>query len=318
MTEMAIETRSLTRRFGRVLAVDDLNLTVETGQVYGFLGPNGAGKTTTIRLLLDLVRPTRGEVFIYGRSVARDHSVLQRVGAQVEDATFYPFLSGRRNLEVLAQIAGIEPDRRIDTLLEQAGLTERARDRVRTYSTGMRQRLGLAAALLSDPSLLLLDEPTSGMDPAGMASVREFIKSLPTQGKTVFLSSHLLSEVEQVCNRVAIINRGQVVAEGSVRALLEQSKRANLLVEAAPIEAARAALADWSPVQDEGRPGWLRLAGVADDAPAVTRRLVEAGVEVLQIVRQRQTLEEFFLAVTGNEERQETVVEGQPWLSKRF
>ncbi|GAB4436969.1 MAG: ABC transporter ATP-binding protein [Anaerolineae bacterium] len=306
MSEIAIETRHLTRRFGRVLAVDDLNLAVETGQVYGFLGPNGAGKTTTIRMLLNLVRPTHGEVFIYGQPVARNHGVLKRVGAQVEDATFYAFLSGRRNLEVLARISGVDVDGRIDALLAQAGLAERARDRVGTYSTGMRQRLGLAATLLTDPDLLLLDEPTSGMDPAGMASVRDFIKSLPAQGKTVFLSSHLLSEVEQVCDRVAIINRGRVVAEGPVSALLEQGGRSSLLVEAAPVEAARAALAAWSPVDAAERPGWLYLAGAADDAPAVTQRLVEAGVAVHQVVRQRQTLEAFFLSVTG----EGVVVEG--------
>src|SRR5690606_33867768 len=152
------------------------------------------------------------------------------------------------NLEVLARISGVDVDGRIDALLAQAGLAERARDRVGTYSTGMRQRLGLAATLLIDPDLLLLDEPTSGMAPAGMASVRDFIKSLPAQGKTVFLSSHLLSEVEQVCDRVAIINRGRVVAEGPVSALLEQGGRSSLLIEAAPVEAARAALAAWSPV----------------------------------------------------------------------
>mgnify|MGYP005835456433 CR=1 FL=1 len=300
-SEIAIETRDLTRHFGRVVAVDGVSLKIQTGQVYGFLGPNGAGKTTTIRMLLNLVRPTRGEVLVYGRPVARDHGVLRQVGAQVEEATFYPFLSGRRNLEVLAQTAGIDADSRIDALLEQAGLSARARDPVSAYSTGMRQRLGLAAALLSDPSLLLLDEPTSGMDPAGMASVRAFIKSLPAQGKTVFLSSHLLSEVEQVCDRVAIIHRGRVVAEGLVRELLEKRERASLDVQATPLDAARAALARWSPVEDPERPGWLRLVGAIDDAPAITRRLVEAGADVHQIVRRRQSLEAYFLSVTGDD-----------------
>ena len=248
----AIRIHNLSKTFGRrrkrIEAVKHVTLEIPVGQVYGFLGPNGAGKTTTIRMLLDLIKPTEGEVTIFGKHVRHEHGVLRRVGAIVEGAAFYNFLTGRRNLEVLARTANEFDPRRIDALLEQVGLAHRAHQRVKGYSTGMKQRLGLAAALLSDPDLLILDEPTNGLDPEGMHEIRQFIRSLADDhGKTVFLSSHLLGEVEQVCDRVAIINLGEIVREGVVAELLEGKSR--LRVEASPLDRAAAVLSEhWTRV----------------------------------------------------------------------
>jgi len=300
MSQMvAIQTRGLNKTFGRrarkrVQAVKDLNLEVQAGQVYGFLGPNGAGKSTTIRMLLGLIHPTSGDAYIYGQHVQRQHGVLRRVGALVEGAAFYPFLSGRRNLEVLARTANCYDPARIETLLAQVGLAERATQRVKGYSTGMKQRLGLAAALLGDPDLLILDEPTNGLDPSGMHEIRTFIRKLADeQGKTVFLSSHLLGEVEQVCDRVAIINLGEIVREGAVEELL--AGKSTLRVEAQPLQRAADVLrAHWPVSVNET---WLTVSARRAESPQVIRQLVAAGVDVYQVTGQRQTLEEYFLAV---------------------
>jgi len=299
MAEAAIRVENLTKVFGRlgrrrIVAVQNLNLEIQAGQVYGFLGPNGAGKTTTIRMLLDLILPTTGSAYIYGQHVRRNHEVLRRVGAIVEGASFYNFLSGRKNLEVLARTGGHYDPERIGKLLRQVGLLERANQRVKGYSTGMKQRLGLAAALLGDPDLLILDEPTNGLDPGGMHEVRLFIRELvDQQGKTVFLSSHLLGEVEQICDRVAIINRGQIVREGAVSDLL--AGKSTLRVEAAPLDKAAAVLKDHWTVAMNGQ--WLTVNATHEDVPQVVRRLVENDVSVYEIASQRQTLEEYFLAV---------------------
>jgi ABC-2 type transport system ATP-binding protein len=298
-TSTAIRIENLTKTFGRrvkkrIQAVNHLNLEVQAGQVYGFLGPNGAGKSTTIRMLLDLILPTEGHAFIYGQHVRREHSVLRRVGAIVEGAAFYNFLSGRRNLEVLARTGGHYDPERIDALLERVGLAGRAHQRVKGYSTGMKQRLGLAAALLHDPDLLILDEPTNGLDPGGMHEIREFIRRLvDEQGKTVFLSSHLLGEVEQVCDRVAIISLGEIVREGTVAGLL--GGEMHLRVEAAPLDKAAAILREHWPVSTNTQ--WLMVTALHDDAPHLVRRLVEHNVDVYQVTVQRQTLEDYFLSV---------------------
>ncbi|HVO68801.1 MAG TPA: ABC transporter ATP-binding protein [Aggregatilineaceae bacterium] len=303
---VAIRIANLSKTFGlhsfrkrrRVDAVKHLNLEVQAGQVYGFLGPNGAGKSTTIRMLLDLILPTSGSAYVYGQHVRRQHSILRRVGAIVEGASFYGFLSGRRNLEVLARTANQYDARRIEALLEQVGLAERATQRVKGYSTGMKQRLGLAAALLTDPDLLILDEPTNGLDPSGMHEIRGFIRELVDKhGKTVFLSSHLLSEVEQVCDRVAIIHMGEIVREGAVKELL--AGKSNLRVEAAPLDRAAAVLRDHWTVSANGQ--WLTVDAGREDVPDVVRRLVESDVDVYEVASQRQTLEEYFLAVVGEE-----------------
>lgn len=300
---LPIVTDSLSKRFGRgrkrIEAVKAVNLSVAPGQVYGFLGPNGAGKTTTIRMLLDLLHPTTGRACIYGLDVQRHPEVLRRVGAIVEGASFYNFLTARRNLEVLSRTADHYDPARIDRLLVQVGLAERATQRVKGYSTGMKQRLGLAAALLGDPDLLILDEPTNGLDPSGMHEIREFIRRLASEhGKTIFLSSHLLSEVEQICDHVAIIQRGAIVREGAVSALLES--KTTLRVEASPLETAAAVIGEHWPVTTDT--GWLSVQAAREDIPAVVRSLVRAGVEVYQVSSQRQSLEEYFLSVVGEEQ----------------
>lgn len=300
---VAIRMEHLTKVFGRskkkrIVAVSNVSLEIKTGQVYGFLGPNGAGKTTTIRMLLDLIRPSVGEAHIFGKHVRREHEVLQRVGAIVEGAAFYNFLTGRRNLEVLARTANQYDPTRIELLLAQVGLVQRADQRVKGYSTGMKQRLGLAAALLTDPDLLILDEPTNGLDPSGMHEIRAFIRSqADDHGKTVFLSSHLLGEVEQVCDRVAIINMGEIVREGAVRDLL--AGKSALYVEAAPLDKAAQVLSEHWPVTKDTQ--HLTVDAPREDVPHVIRRLVEHDVNIFHVASQRQTLEEYFLKVVQEE-----------------
>lgn len=299
---IAISTDALTKVFGRrkskrIVAVDNVRLAVAQRQVYGFLGPNGAGKTTTIRMLLDLILPTAGDAYVYGKHVRREHAVLRRVGALVEGASFYNFLTGRRNLEVLARTADNYDPARINQLLEQVGLAHRADQRVKGYSTGMKQRLGLAAALLTDPDLLILDEPTNGLDPGGMHEIRAFIRRLVDhEGKTVFLSSHLLGEVEQVCDRVAIIHKGAIVREGTVSELLDG--KSYLRVEAVPLDRAMAILGEhWTVSPDGGQA--LMVAASRGDVPHVIRQLVEHNIDVYQVSSQRQSLEDYFLSVVG-------------------
>src|SRR2546429_3053495 len=230
---LAVETRGLTKRYSTgVLAVADLNLRVRTGEVYGFLGPNGAGKTTTLRMLSGLLRPTSGSATVAG-GVPGSVASLARMGAMVETPAFSPSLSGRDNLRVVARYAGV-PRSRVEPVLQQVDLTDRARHKFRTYSTGMKQRLGVAAALLKEPELLILDEPTSGLDPQGTVGMRELIKQLRHGGRTVLLSSHLLNEVELTCDRVGVIAKGQLVAEGTVDELRARSGGGALLIPAAP------------------------------------------------------------------------------------
>jgi ABC-2 type transport system ATP-binding protein len=302
-TPTAIRLDNLSKTFGRgkkqIHAVRNLSLSVATGQVYGFLGPNGAGKTTTIRMLLDLIRPTAGIAQIYDQDVRVNHAILSRVGAIVEGAAFYPFLTGRANLEVLARTGNTYNPDRITALLDQVGLAERAGQRVSGYSTGMKQRLGLAAALLSDPDLLILDEPTNGLDPAGIQEIRLFIRDLAdNHGKTVFLSSHILSEIEQVCDRVAIINQGHLVKEGAVADLL--ADRMELRVEAEPLQQAADVLRDRWTIKPNGQ--WMTIQAGRDDVPVIVSQLVAAGINIYQITSQRQTLEDYFLTVTQTTE----------------
>ena len=297
MTQHVIETKALTKRYGEtILAVDALDLRVRRGEVYGFLGPNGAGKTTTLRMLLGLVRPSSGDATVLGAAPGSP-AALAQIGAMVEVPGLYPYLSGRDNLRVLAGHAGAPPER-VDAALAETRLIERAGDRASTYSTGMKQRLGVAAALLKDPELLILDEPTNGLDPAGMAEMRTFIRSLAQGGRTVVLSSHLMGEVEQVCDRVGVIRAGVLVAEGTVEQL---RGRATLRVRAEPLgEAAlvAAALPDVVEVATDGPV--LELSADVAAAAAINRALVTAGIEVSEISERRASLEDVFLELTTN------------------
>jgi ABC-2 type transport system ATP-binding protein len=288
-----VETRELTKRYGRLVAVDKVSLTVRPGEVYGFLGPNGAGKTTTLRMLLGLVRPSAGTVRLFGKPVGQS---LDDVGALIEGPAFYPYLSGRQNLRVLAGYAG-SPAGRVDVVLDLVDLTDRAGDRYGTYSLGMKQRLGVAAALLKDPKLLILDEPTNGLDPAGMADMRRLIRRLGAAGKTVLLSSHMLGEVQQICDRVGVVSGGRLIAESTVA---ELRGGARLRVVADPLDEAVArarALLGQDRVRVED--GALVLDVEAGKAAWVNAELVGAGIDVSELGVRERELEDVFLELTN-------------------
>ena len=295
----AIEMVGLTKQFGRHRAVDSLNLAVSPGSVFGFLGPNGAGKTTTIRMLLGLIRPTNGGGRILGHDIEQERgAILPHVGAIVESPAFYPILSGRDNLRVFARTAGKEDGRSIARGLEQVGLSSRARDKVKTYSLGMKQRLAIAAALLNSPQIIFLDEPTNGLDPAGTVEIRELIGQLGASGHTIFLSSHLLHEVEQVCNEVAIINHGKLIALGRVADLLK--RESSLLIEAEPIEAVQSVAAHFGVTPQFSGPRTITVALPPERAPELIKALVSADAAVYQIAPQRTSLEHLFLELTDD------------------
>ncbi|XXF75095.1 ABC transporter ATP-binding protein [Myxococcaceae bacterium GXIMD 01537] len=296
--EAAIEARGLTKRYGAFAAVDALDLDVRRGAVCGFLGPNGAGKTTTIRMLLGLVRPTAGTARILGRPLEDRAALCTRVGAIIETPAFYPFLSGEENLRVLAGASAAPvPRTRVAALLERVGLEERARDKAGTYSLGMRQRLGIASALLTDPELLFLDEPTNGLDPAGMQEVRALLGSLAQEGRTVFVSSHQLGEVEQVCTDIVILQRGVKKLQGSVASLLEEGRR--LEFQVSPVARAVEVLAALPALEPraEGDTVWVKAE--RDAVPALVRALVGSGVDVYGVSSRAPSLEQRFLELTG-------------------
>jgi ABC-2 type transport system ATP-binding protein len=288
-----ISCKGLTKRFGSVVAVRELNLDVAAGQVYGFLGPNGAGKTTTIRMLLGLIAPTGGQIRLLGRPLPDPRPVAQ-TGSVIEEPTFYPWLNGRQNLQVLAPIGGRCPAAEFGRVLGITGLSEVAGRKVRTYSQGMRQRLGLAAAMLGRPPLLIIDEPTNGLDPAGIREIRGLLRELAADGTTVFMSSHLLAEVEQVCDRVAVIVRGRIIAEGAPAGLGAIRRRIRVRVNAADTAAAGRLLARW-PTQhldgqfliehDSGRDvnGALAAGGVIAESVAIELpRLEDRFLEIVE------------------------------------
>jgi ABC-type multidrug transport system ATPase subunit len=295
MTEFAIETHDLTKHYGDNIAIDHLNLRVRRGEVYGFLGPNGAGKTTTLRMLLGLSKATSGDAVVLGGAPGSGDGIA-RIGALIESPGFYPSLSGRDNLRALAQHAGA-PRQRIEAVLEEVGLARRAKDRFATYSQGMKQRLGVAAALLKDPELLILDEPTNGLDPGGMAEMRDFIRGLGRGGRTVLLSTHLMQEVEQVCDRAGVISSGAMVKEGTV----DELRGENILrVTAEPLEQARLLVEEHSAVRDVAAvDGALKVKADPAAAPEINRLLVSAGIAVSELSPGRASLEEVFLALTN-------------------
>ncbi|WP_297156757.1 ATP-binding cassette domain-containing protein [Thermogemmatispora sp.] len=324
-----ISTTRLTKAFGNLVAVNDLNLRVMRGDVFGFLGPNGSGKTTTIRMLLGLIRPTAGRAFIFGMDNQYQlPRILRRIGAVVETPVFYPYLSGRDNLRIIAAASDMARhplnEKRIEETLELVELRAQAGLAYHKYSLGMKQRLGIAAALLTDPELILLDEPTNGLDPVGMVEIRQLIVRLAQQGKTIFLSSHILHEVQQVCNRVAILHRGNLIKQGDVSALLRQSE--HILIRMNSAAEARAALqvlqearergATWiktivatgvGPSEQPGKASeargetgtTLRVEAPAKRSAEINALLAQRNLFAAEIHPQEGSLEEAFLELTA-------------------
>jgi ABC-2 type transport system ATP-binding protein len=304
-----IVTRKLTKRYGDLAAVDALDLTIEPGSLYGFLGPNGAGKTTTIRMILGLIFPTSGDAEvlgepIFGGTASQRASALRRVGAMIEEPAFWGYLSGRKNLEYFARAAGPQADRegrlrRIDEVMRIVGLDQAANKKVKAYSQGMRQRLGIALALSGSPDLLVLDEPTNGLDPQGMREIRRLLRRLADDGTTIFVSSHLLAEVEAMCDRVGVLARGKLVAEGPpsklragadvVRVEVDDPERARRIlsgVEGVTLDGA----------EDSARTLRVRLAAPAS-AAEVNSALVSGGVAVSALVPEHESLEDVFVSL---------------------
>lgn len=300
-SDVVLRVERLTKRYGRRVVVQGLSFALRRGEVLGLLGPNGAGKTTAIAMILGLVRPDAGCIEILGLDAARQRErALRRVGAIIESPTFYPYLSGIDNLRALALARGGVPERRFGEVLALVGLSGRERERVSSYSLGMRQRLAIAGALLHQPDLLILDEPTNGLDPQGMAEIRQLILQLAAGGQTVLLCSHLLHEVQQVCDRVVILSRGQVVAEGEVEGLLAQRTRTALRVDNA--SRAEQVLRSVGWIEQIEREGDLLLLTMPPEQQFELSVLLHAhGIAIGELRAQSRTLEEVFLDVTGTD-----------------
>lgn len=299
-----VRTINLTKRYKKATVVSGAELEVLPGDVFGLLGPNGAGKTTIIRMLLGLIAPSAGRAEVFGFDPTQQRKeVLRRVSAIVEAPALYPGMTGRDNLKAMALAAGIDNPAKVEEVLSRMNLVARAKDKYATYSLGMKQRLCIAAALLTDPQLLILDEPTNGLDPAGMAEIRQLIKELATQGCTVFLSSHLLHEVQQVCNRVAVIQRGQIIAQGLVEELLAGKTATQIRVGPSEWQAA------WQILQGQGWANrvraegeYLMVDGLASESVAINRALATNGIFAAEITPRSQSLEEYYLMLTGAEQ----------------
>ena len=294
----ALQTRALSKSYGSRLAVDRLDLEVERAELFGFLGPNGAGKTTTIRMALGLIAPTNGSVEILGLDVRRHRSeVLPRVGALVESPALYGYLSGRDNLRVVGSQLGRVSEKRIDEVLEIVGLKGRDRDRVRTYSMGMKQRLGLGIALLNNPELLILDEPANGLDPAGIVEMRDLLRNLAAEGKTVFISSHVLSEVQQICTRVAIINHGRLVRLAPVAELLQDGGEFEVKVDQPDELVAALKRQQWGG-EARSEDGLVITAAPDGRGRSLIKFLVDNGFTPDAVSARHRDLEEIFLTLT--------------------
>lgn len=297
----AIHMEGLTKEFGRLRAVDGLTVDVQTGGVVGLLGPNGAGKSTTIRMLLGLIRPTAGSATVLGKSIERPAAYIEEVGALIESPAFYPKLSGETNLRTLAALDG-QSKNRIDEVLEIVGLRDRRGDRVVEYSSGMKQRLGIAAALLRDPSILILDEPANGLDPAGIVEMRELLRDLGSSGKTVFVSSHLLAEVQAMVDQVIIISNGRLVFDGALTGLLAEAahevvvapEEAQDLTELAEV----LSRAGYAATIDDGV---VRVAGAAEAPARLNRLAFDHGIALRELRVHDEDLEDIFLRMTDGE-----------------
>ena len=299
-----LATADLSKSYGKRLAVDNLSLEIEEGEIFGFLGPNGSGKTTTIRMLLSLIRPSGGEVFCFGKPVSKNYpNYLSKIGALVESADFYSNLSALTNLKMLARLHDNVDEVRCREVLTLVGLDDRRNDAVKTYSHGMRQRLGIAQAILHRPQLLILDEPSTGLDPQGMHEIRGMILNLVRQeGMTVFLSSHLLNEVEQICTSMAVLSEGKLLVSGPVKQFLSAEAATLTELQAQPLEQVRAVLAGLPFVTEmEERQGGLRFRVDYDQRPKVLQALTEAGVEVFSM-NAVSNLEDYFLSLFGSKE----------------
>lgn len=299
--EYILETRQLTKKFGKEIAVDKVDMKIREGEIYGFLGPNGAGKTTTIRMLLGLMRPSSGEVHIFQRDMRKHKlNILKKVGALVENPSYYPHLTAYENLEAIRKIVGCEKSR-IYEVLDIVRLTEAAHKKVKGFSLGMKQRLGIAAALLNEPELLILDEPTNGLDPSGIIEMRNLIKSLPEKyGMTVLISSHLLSEIDQIATTVGVVDKGKLIYQGPIESMRRYSQQKVRMRVDQGERAWRSLIA--AGIKAEYEENWLMLQEDEDEKiAAIVRTLVRDGLSVYRIEEEKRSLEDVFLQMTGKE-----------------
>ncbi len=295
MNETILQTFSLSKQFGDVRAVDGIDLEAYRGEVFGFLGPNGAGKTTTIGMILGLIRPTNGRIQLFGQPMTSSNpSPLRQVGTLMSSPTLYPYLSGRDNLKLLARLYPEVENGRIEAALDQVGMSDAANRKVNGYSTGMKQRLGLAAAILHQPQLLILDEPTNGLDPAGMREIRHLLRQLAANGLTVFLSSHLLHEVQQICDRVAILHNGKIVTQGHVDSLLNSQN--NVRVTVPDLPAALDVLNSLAGIEVVVNGRFINIGG--SDTQTIVTHLTDNGIIPTGIQENENKLEDLFLSLT--------------------
>lgn len=301
--QLAIEVEGLSKRYGRSYAVDNVSFRVPTGQITGFLGPNGAGKTTTLRMIAGLIRPTAGNSRLLGQSVPGP--TLLNVGTMIEEPSFYPYMSGRRNLQHAATLHGGVPDDRIDEVLAFMNMDQAADKKVGAYSQGMRQRLGLARALLWKPEVLLLDEPTNGLDPVGIAEIRESLRTIAAEGVTILISSHILAEIEKLVERVLVIERGKMLFDGPLRELVRQIEEATIRyrLRTPDPETLEQVLKDMNLVSERLGEDWIRTEVAQDRAADLLRQLVLAGASVSEAVQEQESLEHAYLRLLREDGR---------------